>query len=91
MSKFEKRLRRLEQKMAKTNVPSLEEVQSAFQRLASSARAKLRGESASGEQRAQDRLVVDRWAKTEGTDLAALAERARTKLQNVDGVRHEDD
>jgi hypothetical protein len=81
-----KRIEALERRF-RDRGPSLEEVGAAFQRIAKSARAKLRGDSVDENQRAKDRDTVDRWEKAEGVDLENEAQRAREKLEAVDRAR----
>ena len=78
------RLRRLEERFRERG-PTLEEVQSAWGRIAASARAKLSGEPPDAEQHLRDRDTVERRARAEGADLDGEAERVRQKLVEVGG------
>jgi hypothetical protein len=86
MASFDERLRRLEERMARLGVPSLDEVGAAFGRVAERAKARFRGEPAVPyeHQRQQDRDTIERWAKAEGVDMEGEAQRAMQKLRNVD-------
>jgi hypothetical protein len=86
MGRFNDRLRRLERRF-RDRGPALNEVQSAFQRLADNARARLRGESVDEEQRARDHDITERWQRAEGKDLSVEAGRAREKLEALGRVR----
>jgi hypothetical protein len=83
---LEGRIRRLEQQLARLDVPSLDEVGAAFGRVAERARAALRGEPSVPYQdrREEDRDAIERWANAEGVDMEGEAQRAREKLTNVD-------
>ena len=81
------RLRRLEERF-RDRGPSPEEVNIAFEQLADSARARLRGESIDEERRKVDRETIERWKKATGTGLEAEAERTRQKLQDMGKVLH---
>jgi hypothetical protein len=89
MASFDERLRRLEERMARLGVPSLDEVGAAFGRVAEHAKARFRGEPdvPYEHQRKQDRETIERWAKAEGVDLENEAQRAKQKLRNVYRVR----
>ena len=83
---LEDRIRRLEEKMARLDVPSLDEVGAAFRRVTERALARFRDEPSVPyeDRRQQDRDVIDRWARAGGVDMHGEAERAREKLRNVD-------
>ena len=83
---LEDRIRRLEERMARLDVPSLDEVGAAFGRVTERAWARLRGEQDAPyeDRRKRDRDAIERWAEAEGVDLEGEAERAREKLRNVD-------
>jgi hypothetical protein len=63
--------------------PSLDAVEASFQRLAESARARLREGSGDEDKRVRDYDTIGRWVRAEGVDLSASAERAREKLEGV--------
>ncbi len=85
MRDFEKRLRRLEKRMARLDVPSLDEVGAAFIRAAERAKSRFRGEDpvAFEEQRHRDHDTVVRWQRATGVDLEGEAQRAKQKLRDV--------
>jgi hypothetical protein len=80
MGRFEERLRRLEERMAKLDVPSLDEVGAACGRVTERARARFRGEPdvPYEDRREGDRDTIERWAK---------APRARTWSSRHRGQR----
>jgi hypothetical protein len=82
MGRFDDRLRRLERRFRDWG-PSLEEVGSAFQRLADNARALLYGESVDENQEARDKDTIAQWQLAEGADLWVAAELAKQKLMEV--------
>jgi hypothetical protein len=88
---LEDRIRRLEERMARLGVPSLDEVGAAFGRVTERAWARVRGEPSVPyeDRRQQDRGTIERWAEAEGVDLEGEAERAKEKqkLMNVDRAR----
>ncbi len=65
MASFDEMLRRREERMARLDVPSLDEVGAAFGRVTERARAALRGEPSVPyeDRREQDRDVIERWAR----------------------------
>ena len=79
MASFDEKLRRLEERMARLDVPSLDEVGAAFGRVTERAWARIRGEpDAPYEDRCQhDRDIVKKWAEAEGVDMEGEAERAK--------------
>ena len=79
-------IRRLEERVARLDVPSLDEVGAAFGRVTERAKARFRGEPDEPyeEKRQQDRDAIERWAKAEGADLEYEAQRAKQKLMHVD-------
>jgi hypothetical protein len=88
MASFDERLRRLEERMARLDVPSLDEARTAFQRTTERALVRFRGEGEPYEDRRErDRDTIRRWAEGEGVDLASRAEKARQKLRNMDRAR----
>jgi hypothetical protein len=80
------RPRRLEERV-RDRGPRLEEMQAAWGRTRKRSRAKLRGEPAPEGKLAQDRDVIDSWARAEGVDLEGEAELGREKLRTVDRAR----
>jgi len=66
MGDFEKRLARLEKRLARLDVPSLDEVGAAFGRVTERAKARFRGEHPTPYEgwREEDRDTVERWAWT---------------------------
>lgn len=86
---LEDRIRRLEEKMARLDVPSLEEVGAAFGRVTERAKARFRGEDGVPyeQRREEDKGTIERWAKAEGVDLDTEAQRAKQKLIRVNGAR----
>ena len=85
---LEDRIRRLEERMARLDVPSLDEVGAAFGRVTERVRARFRGEGEPYEDRRErDREAIERWAEAEGVDMEGEAERAREKLRTVDRAR----
>jgi hypothetical protein len=83
MGRFDDRLRRLEARLRDRSGPSLEEVRHAWERIAASARTKVRGEPTGVEQAARDRVAVAQWIEEQDVDMESVAERARQKLINV--------
>jgi hypothetical protein len=86
---LEDRIRRLEERMARLDVPSLDEVRAAWEHVTERAWARIRGEPSVPYQdrREQDRDAIERWAEAEGVDLEGEAERARERLKTVDRAR----
>ena len=86
---LEDRIRRLEERMARLDVPSLDEVGAAFGRVTERAWARFRDEPSAPyeDRRQEDKGTIERWARAEGTDLENEAHKARQKLRNVDRPR----
>ena len=86
---LEDRIRRLEERMARVGVPSLDEVGAAFGRVTERALARFRDEPSVPykDRRQHDRDTIERWAEAEGVDLEGEAEQAKEKLRNVDRAR----
>ncbi len=90
---LEDRMRRLEEKFARLDIPDLTEVLAAFTRIASRATSRLYREASPGSTAGQDDdlAAVQKWQKMSGANLEAEAEKVRAKLEDMgQGLRSPD-